>query len=615
MRLRKIGITILACCFFSGLSATDIWVSTNGNDRSEGTKEHPLLTLQEAVLRARETRRLQTPGIEKGINIFLQDGTYHVYEPINLRPEDSGTGESPTVIAAQEGATVTISGGIPITGWEPSGKYWVAPVPDFNGRPLDFRQLWVNGKRATRARDVVDFEEMHRIWRNDTENQLLWVPAEAVKSILNAPYPEMVLHQMWAVSNLRIKSIDVKGDSAAIGFHTPESKLQFTRPWPSPMTAPGRESPFFLTNAIELLDQPGEWFHDFKEQKLYYIPRDDEDMNTLDAVIPAVETLVAVEGTLDRPVQHIRFKNIRFSHTTWTRPSQKGHVPLQAGMYLTEAYRITPKMKRPDGNHDLDNQGWLGRPPAAVTLSATREIDFEGCTFIHLAASGLDYAMGNRGGKVEGSVFTDIGGNALVVGSFSPPAHETHYPYNPRDLREVCSHQHVVNNLFHDVANEDWGTVAIAAGYVNNIVIAHNEIREVSYSGISLGWGWNSTPGAMRDNTVYANHIWRYAKHMYDVAGIYTLGSQPGTVISENHVHGIYRPGYVHIPEHWFYLYTDEGSSFITVRDNVTEGEKFLQNANGPGNLWENNGPMVNDSIKSNAGLTKEFHHLLNSRE
>ena len=90
---------------------------------------------------------------------------------------------------------------------------------------------------------------------------------------------------------------------------------------------------------------------------------------------------------------------------------------------------------------------------------------------------------------------------------------------------------------------------------------------------------------------------------MYDVAGIYTLGNQPGTVISENYVHDIYHPGYVHDPKHWFYLYTDEGSSNITVRNNFTEGEKFLQNANGPGNIWENNGPMVNDCIRQKAGL------------
>ena len=100
---------------------------------------------------------------------------------------------------------------------------------------------------------------------------------------------------------------------------------------------------------------------------------------------------------------------------------------------------------------------------------------------------------------------------------------------------------------------------------------------------------------------------------MYDVAGIYTLGSQPKSYVTENCVHSIYTPGYVHDPNHWFYLYTDEGSSFITVRDNWTEGEKYLQNANGPGNVWENNGPKVDTAIRECAGLKAEYRDLRNN--
>ena len=140
----------------------------------------------------------------------------------------------------------------------------------------------------------------------------------------------------------------------------------------------------------------------------------------------------------------------------------------------------------------------------------------------------------------------------------------------------------------------------------------HNEICEVPYSGISLGWGWTQTVNCMKNNQVHANLIHHYAKHMYDVAGIYTLGSQSKTYVTENCVHSIYKPGYVHDPNHWFYLYTDEGSSFITVRDNWTEGEKYLQNANGPGNVWENNGSGVDAAIRERAGLEEEYKDLKN---
>ncbi|MBQ1677691.1 MAG: hypothetical protein II065_09800, partial [Bacteroidaceae bacterium] len=158
-----------------------------------------------------------------------------------------------------------------------------------------------------------------------------------------------------------------------------------------------------------------------------------------------------------------------------------------------------------------------------------------------------------------------------------------------------------------DVTNEDWGTLGICAGFVRDVVIAHNEISEVSYSGINLGWGWTQSVNCMRGNEVYRNVIHHYAKHMYDCAGIYTLGAQPKTFVTGNVVYSIYHPSYAHDPNHWFYLYTDEGSSFITLTDNWTEGDKFLKNATGPGNVWENNGPEVSDSIKSLAGIRKNI--------
>ena len=551
----------------------------------------PDSSLTDAVRKAREMRRL---GQGEPVTIHLSKGVYRLYEPLRLRPEDSGL----TI----EGSDAVISGGIKILEWKRQGKLLVADVPDFNGRPIDFRQLWVNGKKATRARDVSDFEKMFRIRTYDKKGQILWVPKKAVEKILNAPYAEMVLHEMWCTSNLRIKSIRIQGDSAAIRFHNPEAKLQFEHPWPSPMTPnTGHPSPFYLTNAKELLDEPGEWYHDIRAHKLYYLPQQGETVK--EAVVPVMETLVEFIGTAEHPVRNITFKGITFSHTTWMRPSEKGHVPLQAGMYLTEAYKLRPQIDRPN-NHKLDNQGWLGRADAAIELRYTEAINFDGCRFEHLGGSGLDYVIGCRRGMTTNCTFTDIAMNGYVCGSFSPEGLETHLPYQPTDFREVCTGQTIAQSEFYDVTNEDWGCVAIAAGYVNEITIEHNTIHDVSYTGISLGWGWSRDLVCMKDNKVHANLIYNYAQHMYDCAGIYTLGNQPGTVISENVVRDIARPGYVHDPNHWFYLYTDEGSSNITLRDNWTPEEKFLKNANGPGNVWENNGPQVNDSIVKRAGTT-----------
>ena len=617
--MKKLFVTAICILCSHWLLAGEIWISPKGSDFNDGTRQSPKATLTSALRQAREWRRTEDNRIQGGITIYMEGGTYAFHEPVFIRPEDSGTKESPTIIRSVGDEKVILSGGISIKGWKKQGKVWVADVPAFNGRPLDFRQLWVNGKKAVRARDVEDFEKMNRICSVDEKNEILYVPAVSIRRLidnkgnLKAKYAEMVLHQMWCVANLRIRSVEVQGDSAAIRFHQPESRIQFEHPWPRPMvTTDGHNSAFYLTNARELQDVPGEWYHDIDARKVYYYPREGEKMQEAEVIVPAVETLVRVEGTLDRPVCHIRFEKITFSYTTWMRPSEKGHVPLQAGMYLTDGYRIDPKMQRNYLNHPLDNQGWLGRPAAAVCVVAARQIDFERCRFEHLGSTGLDYEEAVQGGVVRGCLFRDIAGNGLLVGSFSPAAHETHLPYDPADRREVCTQQQINNCYFTEIGNEDWGCLAIAAGYVGDVNIEHNEISEVPYSGISLGWGWTQTVNCMRNNRVHANLIHHYAKHMYDVAGIYTLGSQPKSYVTENCVHSIYKPGYVHDPNHWFYLYTDEGSSFITVRDNWTEGEKYLQNANGPGNVWENNGPKVDSVIRERAGVEAAYKDLLN---
>lgn len=583
---RKALLTLAAAAMAAvSVSGTDIVVKPGA------------YTIEKALQQAREARRLDKAT---DICLRLESGTYNLNQPIIIRPEDNGT----RIVADGK---VVISGGVKVSGWKKEGKYYVATVPDFNGRPLEFRQMWVNGKKAVRARDVDDFEDMFRIRNIDKAKEIVYVPTAAVKKIKGARYAEMVLHEMWCVANLRIKDIKIQGDSAAVTFHQPESHVHFMHPWPSPMvTTDGHNSPFYLTNAKELLDKEGEWYLDARTSKLYYIPRKGEDMKTAEVIVPAVETLLKVEGTPDTPVKDVTFEGITFSYATWMRPSVSGHAPLQAGMYMIEAYKLRPKMDRPNGDHKLDNQGWVGRPASAVSLNCAENVSFSKCTFEHNASTGLDYHLYIKGGSIDRCTFRDIGGNGILAGSFGPESHEAHLPYAPADGRIICTGLSITNNLITDVTNEDWGCVGIGAGFVKDIKICDNEISDVSYTGISMGWGWNQQVCSMSNNLVSGNLIYHYAKHMYDTAGIYTLGSQPHSFIENNVVRDIYTPTYVHDPNHWFYLYTDEGSSYITVRNNWTPTEKYLKNANGPGNTWENNGPYVADSIKATAGIKPE---------
>ena len=137
--MKKIFITTTALLIACTLSAADLFVSPEGNDRNPGTKDSPKATLTAALRQARELRRLNDESVKGGITIHLEAGDYHLYEPVFIRPEDSGTEASPTVITSDGNAV--LNGGVEIRNWKKQGKLWVADVPMFNGRPLDFRQL------------------------------------------------------------------------------------------------------------------------------------------------------------------------------------------------------------------------------------------------------------------------------------------------------------------------------------------------------------------------------------------------------------------------------------------------------------------------------------------
>ena len=624
--MKRLSITIASIILsltFSRVWAEDfqIYVSPSGNDTCVGSFVQPVASFQQALRLARQKR--QNGWCEGAIVIKYPYSSDYCFltEPIRIRPEDSGTHEAPLIICGERsGEWSELSGAMPIPKWKRQGKLLVADVPEWNGYPIDFRQFYSPFK-AVRAQDVPvrldseedEYEQMSRILSCDKKQRILYVPATpAIRKIvrMGVGHVEMVLHTMWCTNNLRIKSIDIQGDSAAIRFHEPESDVFWEHPWPFPFTGK-HASPFYLTNHMSLLDEPGEWFHDIRVHKLYYYPRNaqetdmllhPESYSALQPKVPVLENILIIEGTPERPVHDVTIRQITFSGTTWMRPSTHGHVPLQAGMYLTEGYKLRPSMVRPDRNHKLDNQAFYGRPAAAVRVHNAQRITFDQCSFTQTACTGLDFEEGTSDCVVANCTFFDVGGAAIVAGSFSPESFEGHIPYKPEDPRQLCRGLIIANNWIENTGLEDWGTPAISVGWVTDALIAYNTLRQVPYSGISLGWGWTQSLNCMSGNEVYRNRITHYASHMYDVAGIYTLSAQPKTYITENVVDSICRPSYVHDPNHWFYLYTDEGSSFITVQDNWCPAEKFLQNANGPGNTWVNNGPMVADSILQNAG-------------
>ncbi|MBK0370867.1 L-rhamnose mutarotase [Flavobacterium agrisoli] len=614
LKIRLIFVLFLTSLF--SVNAAEIWVSAKGKDTNSGTKESPLATVHMAVRKARELRRLKDSSIKNGIQIMVMDGTYWLNEPIFIRPEDSGTKESPTVIMAANNARPIMHGGIEIKNWKKAeainglkkGTVWVADAPSVAGEVLNYRQLWVNDVKAVRAKNTPG-TTMERILSWDKETETCWIPFKD-RSVKYEPGMEMYIVQWWAIAHLRVKNIEVVKDSARLSFEKPESRIQSEHPWPAPWISKNNgNSAYFLNNAKNLLNEPGEWYLDRKNAKIYYIPRKGEDMTKAKVTAPVLENLVEVKGTIDSPVHDFHFKGISFQYSNWLRPSQQGHVPLQAGMYLLDAY----KLKEPGtpNQANLENQAWVGRPRAAVEVNFANNTLFENCSFEHLSSTGLDYNKGTNHNTIQGNLFKDIGGNGIALGVFSEEPFEAHLPLVVKDDREICSDELVADNVITNVANDDWGCLGIAAGFVKNLTIEHNEISNVAYSGISMGWGWTHTENVMKNNKIIANKIHHYAKHLHDVAGIYTLSSQANSRIEENYIDKVYNSPYAHDPFLWLYLYTDEGSQHFTIQNNWIPIQKILKNNNGPaGNIWKDNYAFVDSKIKENAGVRKPFQAL-----
>ena len=603
--------------WFPSLFAGEIYVSLQGNDKNPGTKEAPFNTLNRAIKQAREWRRLNWPEVAGGIYIRLEEGVYAQRNSLFLRPEDSGTPDSPTVICAVDGAHPVISGGVAVTGWKRGcnhpavpeklkQKIWSAEAPLIGNRRVETRQMWVNGHKVQRAAQFPD-GGLERMIDFNPEEQTITIPvSQSVnpERLQNAGQLEMIVHQRWAIAILRVKSIDAKDGQAVVRFHEPESHLEFAHPWPQPVIGGEKgNSSFCLTNALELLDQPGEWFQEYPSGTIYYYPQAGENMETAEVIIPALETLVTIDGTLSRPVKHIQFNGITFAHTSWMRPSFQGHVTLQGGFPLLDAYKLQePGLPE---KAELENQAWITRPETAIRVRGAEHIDFKHCTFRHLSSTGLDYEWAVTASSVEDCQFTDIGGTALLVGAFPDGGFETHIPFIPADVRELCSHITIRNNFISNVTNEDWGCVGIGAGYVRNMDISHNEVCHLNYSGICVGWGWTSLESGMCNNRIEANYVHHFARRLYDAGGLYTLSNQPGSVMRNNRIEHLIEAPYA-TNDRAFYIYLDEATDGYTIENNWCPAERFDSNRPGKKNVWKNNGPQVADSIKYKAGRIKQ---------
>ena len=560
-------------------------VSPTGDDAGDGSAARPFRSL----LRAQQAVR--SANTHSNVVVVLHDGIYRLEEPLHFRSADGGQGGTTVSWQSAEGASPVIAGSVPVNGWrmhDARREILVADVP----AGTDTRQLWVNDRLVKPGsveiqRSAVEFDSDGMVIKDPAYDYLADLPAQHRIEVHSTGWFTNRVSPIQAVVGRKLLMQQPAWDNNTWGYDTLHSPV-------------GAEtSHLYLSNSLAFITQPHRFYVDPDAGKLYYRPPPDLSPAQLRVELPRLQYLIAVSGTYERAIRDLAFRGIRFSYTSWMGPSSSdGYVDQQSGAFLRGATPARPKDAIKScvwGCREFETRrnDWL-QIPAAVQVSAAERIVFDQVVFAHLGqialgignndnahASGV--GLGARSIEVRRSVFHDLAGGAILAGGISRDAH------HPPDPRMANRNIVIVNNRIKTVGQVYLDNSAILSTYVDGALILHNDISDAPYDGIDIGWGWGvndvggssvyrsarrgyydhpanltyDTPTLHRNVVVAYNRIHGIKKVFHDGGAIYNLSASPGTVIAENYIYDI--------PDR-IALYLDEGSRYVTVRNNVVDG-------------------------------------------
>jgi len=557
---------------FSQSLATNYFVDAQkGNDANNGLSvEKPFKTIS----KAKDAVRFLDKSGSNNITVNLRGGTYFQAQTLEFKEKDGGTADCKIIYKNYKDEVPVISGGKLITGWKLFDKaknIYRAP-----SNSLEFRQLYVNGIRAIRAKNPNNTnsdKDRYQVVRWDVNKKIVTINKSEIANWKNLTRVEFCTMSHFTGNHLRIASYTTDSSYAYLTFKTPEINVingveeNFrTSGYPSGLVG------FWFENAYEFIDMEGEWYLNAADNYVYYKPRSGEIMSSVDVIAPKLETIVSVEGTsFDAPVKNLQFYGINFMHSTWLWPDNNGCVEFQAF--------------HPFSNTQITSCNSF-TAPAGVYVAKADYIRFERCIFTHMGANGLNLHYGTHNCSITGNVVNDISGNGINEARHNVENVGWEPAYIPSDSREICSNDTISNNYITNCGADYIGSVGIFCGMTKNVVIIHNEVCNLPYTGISVGWGWTSASGkhtVMSGNKINYNFVHDIMLIANDGGGIYTLSTQTGSHCDYNYILNSSGSGQGR--------YHDEGTAGYTFNNNVVEniGESWYRINQGTDITADNN--------------------------